>query len=131
MARIRGDDGVVLVGANPVASVREWSLDIEGEEYPVPAMGDSAQVNLAGIPKVSGILRCWLEDSDPTGQEALTQGATVALELRPEGTGSGLLEYSLTSARIIAERFRGAFGGGAEKEISFVSDALPDRTDQV
>lgn len=130
MPRYTGNDGVVLVGANAVANVRRWSLDIEGDEIDVPAMGDTAKQRLPGKPDVGGEIVVWYDDSDSTGQGALTQGSTVALELRPRGTGAGLPEFTLSSARITAENYEGEVDNGMPTTFKFVSDALPDRTAQ-
>lgn len=130
MPRYTGNDGVVLVGANAVANVRRWSLDIEGDEIDVPAMGDSARQRLAGKPNVTGEIEVWYDDSDTTGQGALTQGATVALELRPRGTGSGLPEFTLSSARVISEGYSGEVDQGMPTTFRFTSDTTPDRTAQ-
>lgn len=129
MTRYTGNDGVVMAGANAVGNLREWSLDISGDEIDVPAMGDTARQRLPGKPNVQGTITVWYDDAD-AGQGALTQGSSVALELRPRGDGSGLPEFTLSTARILSENYRGAVDAGLEVSYNFVSDALPDRTVQ-
>lgn len=130
MPRYTGNDGVVTADASAVGNLRSWELNISGDEIDVPAMGDTARVRLAGKPNVDGRITVWFDDAD-AGQAELVQGDTVALELRARGTGSGLPEMTLSTARIISENYRGAVDAGLEVEYSFVSDALPDRTAQV
>lgn len=130
MARYTGNDGVVLEGANVLGNLREWELSITGDEIEVPAMGDTARQRLAGKPDVGGSLTVWYDDAD-TAQGNLLQGVSVALELRPRGTGSGLPEFTLAVARITGENVRGAVDAGLEVQYTFVSDDLPSRTAQV
>lgn len=129
MARIRGDDGTVLIGANPIGDVREFSYNEEGNALEAGAMGDSAVVELQSIPRVNGTLRLWF-NKDDTEQQALVQGSVVTIELRPEGTGSGLPEFTLTDARIVSERIRQAFGAVVEHEYDYTAPSLADRTAQ-
>lgn len=129
MARYTGNDGVVTVGGTAVANIRTWDLNIAGDEIDVPAMGDTARVRLAGKPNVSGSVTVWWDPAD-AGQLLLVQGDSVALELRPRGTGSTLPEFTLATARILSENYRVPVDAGMEAEWSFVSDALPDRTAQ-
>lgn len=131
MPRYTGNDGVVTVASNAIANLKGWSLEISGDEIPVPAMGDTARQNLPGKPNVRGTISVWYDDADSTGQGALVQGATVALELRPRGTGAGLPEFTLSSARILSENYPGDVDAGLPADYTFVSDALPDRTAQV
>ena len=129
MPRYTGNDGVITADSNSVGNLRSFDLNVTGDEIDVPAMGDSARVRLAGKPNVDGTITVWYDDAD-TGQAELVQGDTVALELRPRGTGSGLPEFTLSTARITGENYRVAVDAGIEAEYSFVSDALPDRTAQ-
>jgi len=129
MPRYTGNDGVVTVDAVAIAHIRDWELNIAGDEIDVPAMGDTARQRLPGKPDVGGRVSVWYDDAD-SGQGDMVQGAEVALELRPRGTGTGLPEFTLAVARITSERFSGAVDAGMEAEFNFVSDALPDRTVQ-
>jgi len=130
MPTYTGNDGVVMSGATAVGNVRSFELNITGDEIDTPSMGDSARVRLPGKPNVDGRVTVWYDDAD-AGQGTLTQGSTVAMELRPRGTGSGLPEFSLANARISSENYRVAVDAGIEVEYGFTSDALPDRTAQV
>jgi len=130
MPTYTGNDGVVTADASAVGNLRSWELNITGDEIDTPSMGDTARVRLPGKPNVDGRLTVWYDDADG-GQALLVQGDSVALELRPRGTGSGLPEFTLSAARITGENYRGAVDAGLEVEYSYVSDALPDRTDQV
>lgn len=130
MPRYTGEDGAVFVGANQVANVETFTLDITGSAIPLPAMGDSAIVELAGKPRVGGRVRCWWDDTDALGQGALIQGSVVDLELRPLGTGSTLPQFGMTQCEIDSEVAEFPVEGGISIEFTYRSPALPDRTAQ-
>ena len=129
MPRYTGNDGVVLIGSSAIGNLRSWELNESGDEIDVPAMGDTARQRLAGKPDVGGSVTMWYDDSD-TVQEALDQGDSISLDIRPRGTGTGLPEFTLSSARITSVNWRGQVDAGLEVEFSFVSDAVSSRTDQ-
>lgn len=89
MGTHHGKNGVVKVGSNAVAEVDRWSLQESVETSDDTAQGDAAKTHLAGIPGWSGDLMCHWDETDANGQEALTIGASVTLNLYPEGTGAG------------------------------------------
>lgn len=94
MTVIHGKNGVVRVGSNSVAKVREFKVEETAETADSSAMGDTYRDHEVGLKSWSGSLSCWLDASDTTGQGALTAGATVALSLQPEGNTSGDIKYS-------------------------------------
>jgi hypothetical protein len=89
MATHHGKNGVVKVGANTVAEVTEFSIEEDAPVADDTAMGDTARTHLAGIPGWKGSATCWWDETDTNGQEALTKGASVTLNLYPEGAGAG------------------------------------------
>jgi len=93
MATFSGNDGVVKVGANAVAEVMSFTVNQTMEPIDDTVMGDSWRSHLAGLKTWDGTIECRWDDTDTTGQEALTVGASVTLALLPEGSGAG--EYEL------------------------------------
>lgn len=91
MATHHGKDGVVKVGSNAVAEVDNWSVTETAEVAEDTAMGDTWKSHIAGktINSWSGNLNCHWDESDTQGQQALTVGASVTLNLYPEGAGVG------------------------------------------
>lgn len=98
-ATFDGNDGVVKVSTNTVAEVTEWSITETSETKDDTAMGDAWRTLKAGLKSFAGSLTCHWDDTDSTGQEALTVGAGVTLNLYPEGDSTG--EDEMTGAVII------------------------------
>ena len=89
MATHHGKAGVVKVGSNTVAEVTEFSVEEGVDIADDTVMGDTSKTHLIGIKEWSGSLTCFWDETDTNGQQALTVGASVTLNLHPEGTGAG------------------------------------------
>jgi hypothetical protein len=89
MAKIRGNDGVCLVGANVVASVVRFNLDETMEPIENTDLGTDAKEFAVGDTSWSGGIECRWDKSDTTGQGAMTIGASVTVYLNPEGNTTG------------------------------------------
>lgn len=89
MATHHGNEGVVKVGNNVVAEITQWSIEETAEIADDTAMGDAWGTHLAGVKRWSGSLTCWWDETDTQGQGALTAGASVTLNLYPEGDDTG------------------------------------------
>lgn len=89
MGTHHGKDGVVKVAANTVAEVKEFSVESQTEIVDDTVMGDAWKTHLAGQKSWSGSLTCNWDETDTNGQEALTDGASVTLNLYPEGADTG------------------------------------------
>ena len=97
MATITGNDGVVLIGSDVIAEVRSFSITETAEQIEDTVLGDTNRTYKAGMSEVSGTISCYFDDSDTNGQEAMDVGSSVSLVLRPEGTGTGLANWSVTA----------------------------------
>ena len=89
MATHHGNNGSVSVGANGVAEIDNWTVREAADTADDSAMGDTWKSHLAGMYEWSGSLTCHWDETDTNGQEALTRGASVTLNLYPEGSGAG------------------------------------------
>ncbi len=97
MSVIHGSNGVVTVDGGAVAEVQNFSYDENAPVEEVTAMGDSAASYVASSTKRgTGTIECLFDPANATGQGALTPGASVALVLRPNGTGVGKVEHTGT-----------------------------------
>jgi hypothetical protein len=121
MANHKGSEGYVKVGANTVAEVRDWSLTISSDTVEDSTMGDSARTYKPTLTSASGSISAYWDETDSTGQGALTAGSEVTLNLYPEGEDSGDTYYTL-SAIITEEGASAAFDGMVEATYSFTAN---------
>jgi hypothetical protein len=96
-----GKGGAVKIGANTVAAVQSWSLDVQVETAKGWGMGDAWQNTEATVKSWSGNVEAYLDPAD-AGQDALIPGATVTLELYPHETTTGAAYY--TGSAVITGR---------------------------
>ena len=118
MANHKGSEGVVKVGSNTVAEVKDWSLTQSSDTVEDTAMGDSARTYKPSLTSASGSISCFWDETDTTGQGAMTAGSEVTLNLYPEGDTSGDTYYTF-SAIITEEGASASFDGMVEATFSF------------
>jgi hypothetical protein len=118
MANHTGSEGVVKVGANTVAEVRDWSLSETADTIEDTSMGDSARTRKPGLTSASGSISAFWDEADTTGQGAMTVGAEVTLNLYPEGATSGDT-YASLSAIITEAGVSASFDGMVEATFAF------------
>ena len=99
MATHHGKLGTCKVGAITVAEIKSWSLDESADTVEDTAMGDSSKTYIVGTTDASGSVTCHWDETDTTGQGAMTVGASVTLNLYPEGADSG--DYFATMTALI------------------------------
>lgn len=97
MATHHGKDGTVKIGANTVAEINSFSIDETADTAEKTAMGDSSKSFLVGVTTATGTITCYWDETDTSGQGAMTSGASVTLNLYPEGADSGDTYASLTA----------------------------------
>lgn len=95
MATITGDGGAVSIGGtNDVASITNFTLNIQSDTVDSTTMGVTARTFKATKTQWSGTVECYWDPDDTNGQVALAIGSTVSLELQPEGDAtSGDVHY--------------------------------------
>lgn len=94
MAVHKGSEGLVKIGANTIAEVKSYSIEESADTVETTSMGDSARTYLPSLTTFSGTIECHWDETDATGQGAMTIGAQVVLNLYPEGDGTGDSYYS-------------------------------------
>ena len=128
MATHKGSEGVVKVGSNTVAEVRDWSITISADTVEDTTMGDSARTYKASLTSASGSISAYWDETDTTGQGAMTAGSEVTLNLYPEGAASGAIYYAVP-AIITEEGASASFDGMVEATFSFAaSDEVTKET---
>lgn len=117
MASHIGRDGIVKVGANTVAEVKSFSIEESADTVETTKMTDTARSHAITLTSFSGSLDCFWDETDTTGQGALTIGASVTLALYPEGDTAGDTFYSGT-ALVTGVSRSASFDGMVEASIS-------------
>jgi hypothetical protein len=118
MANHKGSEGTAKIGANSIAEIKDWSISESAETIDTSKMGDSARTKTVGLTTASGSLTAFWDETDTTGQGAITVGAEVALNLYPEGATTGDTFAALTA--IITEKgVSTTLDGMVETSVSF------------
>ncbi len=118
MATHKGSEGTVKVGSAAVAELKTWSVDETGDTLDTTTMGDTARTFDSSLTAWSGTLECYWDETDTTGQGAMTIGASITLNLYPEGAVSGDTYYSGT-ALVTSIGRSAAFDGIVEASYGF------------
>jgi predicted secreted protein len=117
MATHKGSEGTVKVGSNAVAEIRSYSIEESADTLEDTSMGDSARTYKPSLTNFSGTLDVFWDETDASGQGALSIGSEVTLNFYPEGDASGDTYYS-GSAIVTGVSRTGSFDGLVEASIS-------------
>lgn len=117
MAVHKGSEGTVKVGANAVAEIRSYSIEETSDTLETTSMGDSARTYTPNLTSWSGSVDVYWDETDTTGQGALTAGAEVTLNVYPEGDTSGDTYYT-GSAIVTSVTTNASFDGLIEASVS-------------
>ena len=117
MATHKGSEGTVKVGSNDVAEIRSYSIEESADTLEDTSMGDSARTYKASLTNFSGSLDVFWDETDSSGQGALTIGSEVTLNVYPEGDTSGDTYYT-GSAIVTGVTRSGSFDGLVEASVS-------------
>jgi len=121
MATVSGNSGAVYIGSNQVAEVKSFDITETDNIIESTSMGDTSKTFEAGLKEASGTITCHFDKSDSTGQEAMTVGASVTLNLYPEGNSTGNREISMT-AQITSVGVSEAINEIVERSFGFTAD---------
>ena len=97
MATHTGSEGTVKVGSDAIAEIRSFSLEESADTLEDTTMGDTARTYKSSLTTFTGSVDVFWDETDTTGQGALTIGASVTLNVYPEGDASGDTYYSGTA----------------------------------
>ena len=124
MATHSGSEGTVKVGSNAIAELKSWTLDQSQDTVETTKLGDTVKTYTATQSSSSGTMDCFWDETDTNGQVACSIGATVTLNLYPEGATSGDTYYT-GSAIITSVGVSQTHDGIVERTIGFqVSGAV-------
>lgn len=113
-----GTEGVVKVGANTIAETRSWSIDQSADTVEDTVLGDTWKTHQVSLKSWSGSLSAFWDETDTNGQVAMTIGASITLNLYPEGATTGDSYFSGT-ALITGITNKGGVGGMIEADFTF------------
>ena len=117
MAVHKGSEGTVKVGVNAIAEIRSYSIEETSDTLETSSMGDTARTYTPNLTSWSGSVDVYWDETDSTGQGALTVGAEVTLNVYPEGDTSGDTYYA-GSAIVTSVTKNASFDGLVEASIS-------------
>jgi len=117
MATHKGSEGTVKVGANAIAEIRSFSISETGDTIEDTTMGDAARTYKPSLTSWSGSVEVYWDETDTTGQVALTVGAEVTLNVYPEGSSTGA-DYLTGSAIVTGRTINSSFDGMVEASIT-------------
>ena len=128
MATHTGSEGTVKVGSNAIAEIRSFSMEETADTLEDTTMGDTARTYKSSLTTYTGSVDVLWDETDTTGQGALTIGAEVTLNLYPEGDTSGDVYYTGT-AIVTGRTINSTYDGLVEMSISVQgSGALTETT---
>ena len=117
MATLKGNSGTVKVGANPIAEIRSFSIDETMDTIEDTAMGDTYRTFKTSLKAFSGSVDVFFDDTDATGQGALTVGSEVTVNFQVEGDTTG--DHLLSGAALVTGRtINSSFDGMVEASLT-------------
>jgi predicted secreted protein len=117
MATHTGSEGTVKVGSNAVAEIRSYSVEQTGDTVEDTTMGDTWRTHKATLKSWTASVDVYWDETDTTGQGALTVGAEVTLNLYPEGASTGDNYFSGTGI-VTSKTVTASFDGMVESTIA-------------
>ena len=118
MAVHKGSEGTVKVGSNTVAEITGFSFDETADTIETTALSNTARSYVSDYVTFSGTVDCMWDETDTSGQGAMSVGSTVVLNLYPEG-GASSATYYTGSAVITSISRANAMGSVVTASFSF------------
>ncbi|MDJ0806449.1 MAG: hypothetical protein QNJ78_06400 [Gammaproteobacteria bacterium] len=97
MANHTGVDGVVTIGGNTIAELKTFSIEESANTIEDSNLNSTASSFKAGKTSWTASIECHWDETDTTGQGAMTAGAEVTVIFLPEGNTSGDTKYTGTA----------------------------------
>ena len=127
MAQIVGKNGVLKSGATTIGEIRSFSIDESCDTVETTQMGDAARTFSATLTSFTGSADAYLDFAD-SGQDTLTVGSSLTLNVYPDGDTAGNVELA-GSIIVTGVSKSQSFDGMAEVSFSFQgSGALTEGT---
>ncbi len=117
MATHIGRDGIIKVGSNAVAELRSFSIEETGDTVEDTVMTDTARTYISTLTSFTGSADVFWDETDTSGQGALTVGSSVTINFYPEGDSTGDTYYTGT-ALVTGVTRSASFDGMVEASIS-------------
>jgi predicted secreted protein len=117
MATHTGSEGTVKVGSDAIAEIRSFSIEESADTLEDTTMGDTARTYKPSLTTFTGSVDVLWDETDTTGQGALSIGASVTLNVYPEGDAAGDTYYS-GSAIVTGVTRSSSFDGLVEASIT-------------
>jgi predicted secreted protein len=118
MATHTGSEGTVRVGAsNDILEIRSYSVEETADTVEDTSMGDSYRTHKTTLKAWTGTVDVFWDETDSTGQGALTVGSEVTVRFMPEGIGGGDA-YLSGSAIVTGKTISASFDGMVESTIT-------------
>ena len=112
MTTIKGNAGVVKIGANAIAELTGFTITETGGTAEDTALGDTARTYVAdGLPTWTAAINGHWFLGDTNGQDLLVIGASLSLSFNPAGTGTGTKKLDGTG--LVTQVQHGEIGNGA------------------
>lgn len=127
MATHTGSEGTVKVGANAVAEIRSYSLEENADTVEDTTMGDTYRTHKTTLKSWSGSVDVFWDETDTTGQGALTVGSEVTANFYPEGSTTGD-SYMTGTAIVTGKTVSASFDGMIESTITLQGTGALSRT---
>ncbi len=89
MATHSGVDGIVKIGSNAIAELRDWSYTENASTIPDTNVNDTWETHIVGTKSWAGQANAMWDETDTNGQVAWPVGASVSLTFYPEGATTG------------------------------------------
>ena len=121
MATLTGNNGTVKVGSVAIAEIRSFSVDETMDTIESTAMGDTYRSFETSLKSWNGSVDIFFDDTDTTGQGALTVGSEVTVNFQVEGDTTG--DHKLSGAAIVTGRtINSSFDGLVEASLTLQGD---------
>jgi len=117
MATHIGRDGIIKVGSNAVAELRSFSIEETGDTVEDTVMTDTARTYISTLTSFTGSADVFWDETDTSGQGALTVGSSVTINFYSEGDSTGDTYYTGT-ALVTGVTRSASFDGMVEASIT-------------
>jgi hypothetical protein len=116
MANHKGSEGLAKFSGGTIAEVKDWSVSETAETIDDTVMGETARTKKSGLTSASGSLTAFWDETDTTGQGAMTIGAEAEMILYPEGAAGTKATFN---AIITEKGVSTTLDGMVETSVSF------------